>query len=1051
MTASPVPPLPRLRLSVVLLLLVLAVLLPALGVGGLAVWQAVGTEQAAAEARLRDTAGALALAVDREIAAQVAALTGLATSPAFGPDPARPDLPALDSHARRVAAALGTHLSVLRRDGTRVQSTALPPGAPLPPSTVPEAIERAFATGRPVVTDLVTGAIARVPVFSVTLPVRDAEGGVAMAVMAAFRTERLRDLLAAQGLPAGAFASIADARAMVVARSDALHDAAVGRPLPAGIAAAIAEGRGGLFRGPDGDGAPRVHAFRRLDTAPGWTLVVAQPALALDARWQGPLSALVAGGGLTLLLGGALALLAGGSILRPMGRLGAHAAAVATGRADAHVRAIPPAAIREVEALRRGFVEAEAAIAARGAALAESEARFRAMADSAPAMVWATDAAGRCTYVSRPWRDFTGQSEEEGLGLGWLDAVHPEDRDKVREAFLAATARAEPYRVELRLRRAADGGWATVIDAAMPRLGPGGEFLGFIGSAVDISDRVAAEAALCASEARLRLATGGTGIGTWELDLRTGQGFNSPEAAALFGIDILAVTAESWVEAIHPADRAGAAAGWRRAVEEGAPYEAIFRAALPAPDGGERWLASRAWIERDGAGRPLRALGVLIDVTTQKRAEERLRLSEERFRAAVRAVSGILWTNTAEGRMAGEQPGWAALTGQSFAEYQGYGWARAVHPEDAQPTVEAWNRAVAERRPFVFEHRVRTRDGAWRRFAIHAVPVLRGDGEVAEWVGVHTDVTRQREAEAVLARSREELERLVAERTAALAGIEARLAQAAKMEALGRLAGGIAHDFNNVLQAVAGGISLAGSRLGRDPAAAARYLDLAAEAAGRGVAVTGRLLAFARRGELVAAPVAPAPLLAGLATMLRHGLGPSVVLRVEARPDLPAVLADAGQLEAVLVNLANNARDALPDGVGTIELAAEEPAEEREVEPPPGLAPGAYVCISVTDDGSGMTPEVLARVTEPFFTTKPNGKGTGLGLAMARGFAEQSGGALTVESTAGRSRGRAAHRAVAGRRPRGGAGGGRRAGGARGARGRARAPRPPGDGSGRRG
>jgi PAS domain S-box-containing protein len=134
-----------------------------------------------------------------------------------------------------------------------------------------------------------------------------------------------------------------------------------------------------------------------------------------------------------------------------------------------------------------------------------------------------------------------------------------------------------------------------------------------------------------------------------------------------------------------------------------------------------------------------------------------LQASEERFRAAVRAVEGVVWTNDAAGRMSGEQPGWAALTGQPFEEYQGHGWSQAVHPDDAQPTIDAWSRAVARRETFVFEHRVRRRDGVYRLFSIRAVPVLDPDGSIREWVGVHTDITDEREARLALAESQARL------------------------------------------------------------------------------------------------------------------------------------------------------------------------------------------------------------------------------------------------------------------------------------------------------
>jgi PAS domain S-box-containing protein len=159
-------------------------------------------------------------------------------------------------------------------------------------------------------------------------------------------------------------------------------------------------------------------------------------------------------------------------------------------------------------------------------------------------------------------------------------------------------------------------------------------------------------------------------------------------------------------------------------------------------DGRSSWLDIRAYPTDDGC------LAVFFrDVTDRRVAEQAARASADRFEGAVRAFADVLWTNDANGGMRGEQPGWAALTGQSYDEYQGYGWSDAVHPDDALATVEAWNAAVADRRLFVFEHRVRRHDGVWRRFAIRAAPVLNEDGSIREWVGVHSDITDLRESE----------------------------------------------------------------------------------------------------------------------------------------------------------------------------------------------------------------------------------------------------------------------------------------------------------------
>jgi nitrogen-specific signal transduction histidine kinase/CheY-like chemotaxis protein len=238
---------------------------------------------------------------------------------------------------------------------------------------------------------------------------------------------------------------------------------------------------------------------------------------------------------------------------------------------------------------------------------------------------------------------------------------------------------------------------------------------------------------------------------------------------------------------------------------------------------------------------------------------------------------------------------------------------------------------------------------------------------------------------------------------------EARLREAQKLEALGRVAGGVAHDFNNLLQVVTGALWLIQSRPDR-PDRVRRYAEAALEAAERGAGVTRRMLAFARQDRLDARPVPLDAALGELRGLLKGPLGPGIALEVAAPPDLPPVQADRVQLDLVLFNLALNARDAMtPDG-GTlrIEAAAEETAPEDAagdaVAPgdPRGLRPGRYVRLTVADTGSGMDAATLARATEPFFTTKEVGRGTGLGLSMAHGFAVQSGGALAIESQPGR-------------------------------------------------
>jgi signal transduction histidine kinase/ActR/RegA family two-component response regulator len=256
------------------------------------------------------------------------------------------------------------------------------------------------------------------------------------------------------------------------------------------------------------------------------------------------------------------------------------------------------------------------------------------------------------------------------------------------------------------------------------------------------------------------------------------------------------------------------------------------------------------------------------------------------------------------------------------------------------------------------------------------------------------------ERETELRRLNRDLGKRVSEEVAAREAAQTRAAHAERMQALGQLAGGVAHDFNNVLQAVEGAVLLIERESkGRDRTN--RLVRLALEATARGASVTRRLLAFGRRGDLRAEAVDADALLAGLRELLAHTLGGGTQVSVIAEPGLPRILADKGQLETALVNLATNARDAMPNGGALTLRAAAESVEAGGPAHAAGVAPGRYVRLTVADTGTGMDAATLLHVGEPFFTTKKTGEGTGLGVAMVKGFAAQSGGGVRIESRPG--------------------------------------------------
>jgi PAS domain S-box-containing protein len=436
------------------------------------------------------------------------------------------------------------------------------------------------------------------------------------------------------------------------------------------------------------------------------------------------------------------------------------------------------------------------------------------------------------------------------------------------------------------------------------------------------------------------------------------------------------------------------------------------------PDGTRRTAEVR-YVPRQTANGDIDGIYVImIDIEDRKRSEIELYRSNGRFRAAVNAVHGVLWTNSADGQMLGEQPAWAALTGQSFDAYQGYGWAEAVHPEDRDGSVESWKAAVAGKTTYIYEHRVRRCDGAYRTFAIRSIPMLDATGEIEEWVGVHTDITEQRDAEASLQEHATSLERQVRHRVRAEdqlrqlnesleARVEAEIAerhqteralqQAQKMEAIGQLTGGVAHDFNNLLQVVSGNLQLLSKDLAGNDQAERRVANALA-GVNRGAKLASQLLAFGRRQALEPRVINIGRFVSAMDDLLRRSLGEAVEVEVITSGGLWNTFADPTQVENALLNLAINARDAM-SGSGKLTIEMGNAALDQEyARNHQEVLPGQYVMLAVTDTGSGMRPDILERVFEPFFSTKPEGKGTGLGLSMVYGFVKQSGGHVKIYS-----------------------------------------------------
>lgn len=375
------------------------------------------------------------------------------------------------------------------------------------------------------------------------------------------------------------------------------------------------------------------------------------------------------------------------------------------------------------------------------------------------------------------------------------------------------------------------------------------------------------------------------------------------------------------------------------------------------------------------------------DISARKSAEARLHQLNQTLEEQVLVRSAErdrLWNLSQDmlaradynGMMSAVSPAWAKVLGWTEEELLSRGYATFMHPEDRAVTIQAIAAMAEINQPTTFENRIATKSGDWKSIEWTVAPEPDGINFIA--VGRDLSAAKARADELRIAQDN--------------------LRQSQKLEAIGQLTGGVAHDFNNLLMAVLSSLALLRKRVSDDPAVH-RLIDNAVQGAERGATLTQRMLAFARRQDLAAQKVNLRSLVHDMTGLLERTLGPAWPLSVDMAAELPDVLADSNQIEMALLNLAVNARDAMEEGgevqIRTLTRKVDEAGREQ------GLLPGIYVGLSVVDNGNGMDAATLERATEPFFTTKGLGKGTGLGLPMVHGLAMQLGGTFQLASDVG--------------------------------------------------
>ncbi|MBI5013902.1 MAG: PAS domain S-box protein [Deltaproteobacteria bacterium] len=623
-------------------------------------------------------------------------------------------------------------------------------------------------------------------------------------------------------------------------------------------------------------------------------------------------------------------------------------------------------------------------------ALRRSEERFRLAMEVTRDGLWDWNVASGYTYYSPSYFHMLGLDPGElpSRVNTWLDRIHPDDRDRAWEANRACVEGAvESFEVEFRMRHK-NGSWRWILGRGKSvARDASGRALRLVGTHTDVTERRHVEEELRAREQQLRVIFDASQAGIIRVDSQGTIVFANQRMAEMLGLDLADVIGTPYTAHVHESERALGDERMRQLIRGEIGSVSTERHYVRA-DGSDFWgyLSGRRLENEDGTLRAL--VGIIADITERKQAEEALRQRQEQLEKIVATSPGVVCSF----RLGADGSVTMPFAGQGIETFYGVSPEqlaqdasiifRRVHRDDVrrvQDTIAESARALG---PWRAEFRVHSPSGSELWLEGHSIPRREPDGSVL-WHGIVLDVTDRKRAE-------KEHEAL-----------QAQLAQAQKMEAVGRLAGGVAHDFNNMLAVILGRAELVLRRVDpEDPLC--RDLEEILQAAERSSVLTRQLLAFARRQTVSPRVLDVNEAVGAMLQMLRRLIGEEVDLAWVPGPGVWSVRIDPSQLDQLLANLVVNARDAI-SGTGRVTLETrnvtltEAVAARGEV-----LLSGEYVLLTVSDDGCGMDEETLAHLFEPFFTTKGPGQGTGLGLATVYGIVRQNGGLIDAQGQPGR-------------------------------------------------
>ncbi len=603
------------------------------------------------------------------------------------------------------------------------------------------------------------------------------------------------------------------------------------------------------------------------------------------------------------------------------------------------------------------------------AALRESQERYKEVFDTTSDCIFLVDVTADARFkfacLNPAAEKASGLSNAEASGKFIEEVFNEQNANHAIAHYRACLEVGEPIQYEEELLL--PGGQGYFLTNLIPVRDADGRIYRLVGIARDITAQKRSDETLRQSQQRLELAQEAGGIGIWDLDTATGEAHCSSGYGPLYGLPPgeLAPTPERWLEMVYPEDRNRIREEVNRSVQRTDCFTLEFRVVWP--DGSIHWLYGKGQVLRDSQGKPVRMVGVNMDISERKHAEAAVRESEERFRNVADTAPVMIWVSGTDKLCTFLNAAWLAFTGRTMEQELGNGWSQGVHSDDLDRCIATYSSSFDARRAFQMEYRVRRADGEYRWVLDNAVPRFEPGGAFAGYIGSCIDITDlKRTQEETLARQ--------------------------KLEDVGVLASGIAHDFNNLLGSVLAETELVEADLaaGLSPHEEIARIKTVAI---RGAEIVRELMIYAGQDQAgIFESVDLSRLTAEMLELLKVSISKHAVLKSNLDKNLPPVWGNAPQIRQVLMNLVINASEAIGEKGGIIEITT------SLVTGGAGSA-GDYVRLEVSDNGCGMTHEAKAKIFDPFFTTKFVGRG--LGLAVVHAIVRAHGGAIEIQSAPG--------------------------------------------------